>query len=132
MRGSECLREIHPPARPVTVVETRPGQSATGWCRYPLVYKAKEVAQRIGLLPQSSIAPDGITVADLVARGRYPYQKLIRQWTAGDEDAVAEAMSATNVTHLSGRLVDELSGGQRQRVWVAMALAQDTEHPAAR
>lgn len=89
-------------------------------------FKAKEVAQRIGLLPQSSIAPDGITVADLVARGRYPYQKLIRQWTAGDEDAVAEAMSATNVTHLSGRLVDELSGGQRQRVWVAMALAQDT------
>lgn len=88
--------------------------------------KAREVARRLGLLPQSSIAPDGITVADLVARGRYPYQKLIRQWTQNDEDAVAEAMAATNVTHLSGRLVDELSGGQRQRVWVAMALAQDT------
>lgn len=89
-------------------------------------YKAKEVARRIGLLPQSSIAPDGITVADLVARGRHPYQKLIKQWTAEDEQAVLEAMDATAVTELSGRLVDELSGGQRQRVWVAMALAQQT------
>lgn len=89
-------------------------------------YKAKEVARRIGLLPQTSIAPDGITVADLVARGRYPYQKLIRQWTEADEEAVRKAMDATAVTPLSGRLVDELSGGQRQRVWVAMALAQET------
>lgn len=88
--------------------------------------KAKEVARRIGLLPQSSIAPDGITVADLVARGRYPYQKLIRQWTEADEQAVSTAMAATSVTALSGRVVDELSGGQRQRVWVAMALAQET------
>ncbi|MGO2193965.1 MAG: ABC transporter ATP-binding protein [Brachybacterium sp.] len=89
-------------------------------------YKAKEVARRIGLLPQTSIAPDGITVADLVARGRYPHQKLIRQWTPDDERAVAGAMAATAVTDLSARLVDELSGGQRQRVWVAMALAQET------
>ncbi|MGP9586722.1 ABC transporter ATP-binding protein [Micrococcaceae sp. AOP34-BR2-30] len=89
-------------------------------------FKAKEVARRLGLLPQTSIAPDGITVADLVARGRYPYQKLIRQWTEDDEHAVASAMAATNVTGLSARLVDELSGGQRQRVWVAMALAQET------
>jgi iron complex transport system ATP-binding protein len=89
--------------------------------------KAKEVARRIGLLPQSSTAPDGIVVADLVARGRHPYQNLIRQWTADDEQAVAEAMAAAAVTDLSGRLVDELSGGQRQRVWVAMALAQNTD-----
>ncbi len=89
-------------------------------------YKAKEVARRIGLLPQSSVAPDKITVADLVARGRYPHQNLIRQWTPADEQAVAEAMAATGLTELSGRLVDELSGGQRQRVWVAMALAQQT------
>ncbi len=89
-------------------------------------YKAKEVARRIGLLPQSSIAPDGITVADLVARGRHPHQNLIRQWTDADERAVVDAMDATGVTTLSGRLVDELSGGQRQRVWVAMALAQQT------
>lgn len=89
-------------------------------------YRTKEAAARIGLLPQTSLAPDGITVADLVARGRYPYQKLLRQWTPDDERAVAEAMAATGVTELSGRLVDELSGGQRQRVWVAMALAQET------
>ncbi|WP_338889616.1 ABC transporter ATP-binding protein [Rhodococcus sovatensis] len=90
-------------------------------------YQTKEVARRIGLLPQSAIAPDGITVADLVARGRFPHQKLIRQWTASDESAVLTAMDATGITELSGRLVDELSGGQRQRVWVAMALAQETE-----
>lgn len=89
-------------------------------------YKAKEVARRLGLLPQSSIAPDGITVADLVARGRYPHQKLIRQWTDTDEKAVLDAMASTGVTELSSRLVDELSGGQRQRVWVAMVLAQQT------
>jgi len=90
-------------------------------------YKAKEVARRLGLLPQTSIAPEGITVADLVARGRHPHQNLIRQWTDADEQAVLDAMEATAITELSGRLVDELSGGQRQRVWVAMALAQRTE-----
>ncbi|MFD5552510.1 ABC transporter ATP-binding protein [Streptomyces sp. NPDC127068] len=90
-------------------------------------YKAKDVARRLGLLPQSSLAPDGIRVADLVARGRYPYQKLIRQWTDTDQRTVAEAMAATGVEDLSPRLVDELSGGQRQRVWVAMALAQQTD-----
>lgn len=89
-------------------------------------YRSKEVARRLGLLPQTSLAPDGISVAELVARGRYPHQKLTRQWTAEDERAVAAAMAATSVTDLSGRLVDELSGGQRQRVWVAMVLAQQT------
>lgn len=90
-------------------------------------YRAKEVAKRLGLLPQTSLAPDGITVADLVARGRYPHQGLIRQWSDADEGAVLDAMAATGVTELSTRLVDELSGGQRQRVWVAMVLAQQTE-----
>ena len=89
-------------------------------------YKAKEVARKLGLLPQTSTAPDGISVADLVARGRYPHQSMIRQWSRHDEAAVLEAMAATNVTSLSGRQVDELSGGQRQRVWVAMALAKQT------
>lgn len=87
---------------------------------------AREVARRLGLLPQSSTAPDGITVADLVARGRYPHQSLFRQWSSADEEAVIAAMEATRVTDLSGRLVDELSGGQRQRVWIAMVLAQET------
>eukprot|EP00873_Tetraselmis_striata_P020786 jgi/Tetstr1/441050/TSEL_029318.t1 len=89
-------------------------------------YPAKEVACRLGLLPQTSIAPEGITVADLVARGRYPHQKFIRQWSVEDEAAVIGAMEATKITPLSHRLVDELSGGQRQRVWVAMVLAQQT------
>ena len=75
-------------------------------------YRAREVAQRLGLLPQTSIAPDGITVADLVARGRYPHQKLLRQWSKEDEAAVVEAMLATRVGPLSRRLVDELSGGR--------------------
>ena len=90
--------------------------------------RSKEVAKRLGLLPQSSLAPDGITVADLVARGRFPHQNAMRTWSAADERAVVEAMRATAVTGLSTRLVDELSGGQRQRVWVAMALAQQTGH----
>jgi iron complex transport system ATP-binding protein len=87
---------------------------------------SKEVARRLGLLPQSSIAPDAITVADLVARGRYPHQGLLRQWSKDDEAAVASAMASTRVDDLADRHVDELSGGQRQRVWLAMALAQET------
>lgn len=89
-------------------------------------YKSKEVARKLGLLPQSSTAPDGITVANLIAHGRYPYQTLIRQWTDEDEAAVMSAMELTNTSDLSHRYVDELSGGQRQRVWVAMVLAQQT------
>lgn len=87
---------------------------------------AKEVARRLGLLPQSASAPDGITVADLVARGRYPHQSFLRQWSKADEAAVADAMRATRVDGLAARAVDELSGGQRQRVWIAMVLAQET------
>ncbi|MBV2363832.1 ABC transporter ATP-binding protein [Streptomonospora nanhaiensis] len=89
-------------------------------------YPSKEVARRLGLLPQSSIAPDGITVADLVARGRYPHQRFLKQWSRSDEQVITEAMDATGVTDLAGRMVDELSGGQRQRVWLAMVLAQQT------
>lgn len=89
-------------------------------------YPAKEVARRLGLLPQTSIAPDGIGVADLVARGRFPHQSFLRQWSAQDEAVVAQAMESTGVTALADRSVDELSGGQRQRVWLAMVLAQQT------
>ncbi|MFF5016052.1 ABC transporter ATP-binding protein [Streptomyces sp. NPDC001165] len=87
---------------------------------------AKKVARTLGLLPQSSIAPDGITVADLVGRGRYPHQGILRQWSAEDERVVQESMAQTGVAELADRYVDELSGGQRQRVWIAMALAQQT------
>jgi ABC-type cobalamin/Fe3+-siderophores transport system ATPase subunit len=85
----------------------------------------KQIARRLGLLPQTSLAPDGIRVSDLVARGRHPHQTILRQWSKEDQTAVAAALDATGTTELAGRLVDELSGGQRQRVWVAMLLAQD-------
>lgn len=87
---------------------------------------AREVARTLGLLPQSSVAPDGITVADLVARGRYPHQSFLQRWSQADEDAVAWAMKTARVEELASRAVDELSGGQRQRVWIAMVLAQET------
>jgi ABC-type cobalamin/Fe3+-siderophores transport system ATPase subunit len=90
-------------------------------------YGSKEVARRLGLLPQSQTAPDGIGVADLVGRGRYPHQSLLRQWTAADAEAVRLALELTGTTDLADRQFDELSGGQRQRVWLAMALAQDTD-----
>lgn len=89
-------------------------------------YPTKEVARRLGLLPQSSFAPFGISVADLVARGRFPHQRALQQWSQEDEAAVRTALSVTNVTDLADRQVDELSGGQRQRVWLAMVLAQET------
>ncbi|WP_416485666.1 ABC transporter ATP-binding protein [Streptomyces sp. CL12] len=87
---------------------------------------AKQVARTLGLLPQSAVAPEGITVADLVGRGRYPHQGLLRQWSTEDERVVQESMRQTGVAELAERYVDELSGGQRQRVWIAMALAQQT------
>lgn len=89
-------------------------------------YRSREVARRLGLLPQSSTAPGGITVGDLVARGRYPHQRLLKQWSAEDEAAVAGAMRQTGVLDLADRPVDDLSGGQRQRVWLSMVLAQQT------
>lgn len=87
----------------------------------------KVVATRLGLLPQSPTQPEGITVEDLVARGRFPHQRLFRQWSEEDESAVESALNMTHMAELRGRTVDELSGGQRQRAWIAMALAQETE-----
>ncbi|WP_371480009.1 ABC transporter ATP-binding protein [Kitasatospora sp. NBC_00315] len=87
----------------------------------------RRIAQRIGLLPQSPLAPEGITVGDLVARGRQPHQSWWQQWSAEDEEAVAEALLRTSTAELADRSVDELSGGQRQRAWIAMALAQGTD-----
>lgn len=89
-------------------------------------YPTRQVARRLGLLPQSPTAPDGITVTDLVARGRYPHQGIFRQWSEADAVAVEEAMHRAGVTDLAERQVSQLSGGQRQRVWIAMALAQQT------
>lgn len=88
-------------------------------------YGARELATRLGLLPQSPLAPGGIRVAGLVARGRHPHQSLWRQWSAEDEAAVRQALIRTRLVELADRPVDALSGGQRQRVWLALALAQD-------
>jgi iron complex transport system ATP-binding protein len=87
----------------------------------------KAVAKVLGLLPQAPIAPEGITVADLVGRGRYPHQGWFRQWSDEDDRAVAEALAATDTLELADRPIEEMSGGQRQRVWIAMALAQETD-----
>jgi iron complex transport system ATP-binding protein len=89
--------------------------------------KSVDVAKVLGLLPQTSVAPDGITVGDLVGRGRYPHQGWFRRWSAADDEAVASALEATGTAHLVDRSIAELSGGQRQCVWIAMALAQDTD-----
>jgi iron complex transport system ATP-binding protein len=86
----------------------------------------RDVATRLGILPQAPVAPEGLTVADLVARGRHPHQRWFRQWSIEDQAAVARSLAATDITDLADRPVDELSGGQRQRAWIAMALAQGT------
>lgn len=87
----------------------------------------KEVARAVGILPQSPVAPEGITVSDLVGRGRYPHQGWFRQWSADDDRIVTEALTVTSTLDLADRRVEQLSGGQRQRVWIAMALAQDPD-----
>ena len=88
---------------------------------------SRDLARTLGLLPQSPIAPEGITVADLVSRGRHPHQSLFSRWTRKDDEAVDSALVATKTFDLAERPIDELSGGQRQRVWIAMALAQQTD-----
>ncbi|WP_433218804.1 ABC transporter ATP-binding protein [Microtetraspora malaysiensis] len=87
---------------------------------------SREVARLLGVLPQAPAAPEGLTVADLVARGRHPHQTWYRQWSPDDESAVAEALERTGLLDLADRPLDELSGGQRQRAWISMALAQGT------
>ncbi|MFB4299558.1 ABC transporter ATP-binding protein [Actinomadura sp. NTSP31] len=116
---STLLRALARILKPASGTVVLDGEPIAGW-------PAKKLARTLGLLPQSSIAPEGITVADLVSRGRYPHQGLLRQWSREDERVVAASMEATGVAALADRPVDELSGGQRQRVWIAMALAQET------
>lgn len=87
----------------------------------------RDVARTLGLLPQGPTAPEGLTVRELVAQGRFPHQNLLRQWTSADEDAVREAMETAQVSEFANRSVDDLSGGQRQRCWIAMVLAQQTD-----
>ena len=88
--------------------------------------RPRRVARHLALLPQSPVAPEGITVGDLAARGRQPHQPWFRQWSREDERITGEALMATDMADLADRPVDELSGGQRQRAWMAMTLAQQT------
>ncbi|MBB6446305.1 ABC transporter ATP-binding protein [Bacillus benzoevorans] len=87
----------------------------------------KDVAKQMAILPQSSVAPEGLTVLQLVKQGRFPYQTWIKQWSKEDEERVNAALAATGIENLKDRPVDSLSGGQRQRAWIAMTLAQDTD-----
>jgi iron complex transport system ATP-binding protein len=86
----------------------------------------RELAKQLGILPQSPVAPEGLTVRELVAQGRYPHQSWFQQWAADDEAAVLRALELTGMADLAERPVDALSGGQRQRAWIAMTLAQET------
>ncbi|MFC4619242.1 ABC transporter ATP-binding protein [Camelliibacillus cellulosilyticus] len=87
----------------------------------------KKVALDLSLLPQGPVAPEGLTVLQLVRQGRYPYQNWLNQWSEDDEKAVRHALKVTNLENLADRSVDALSGGQRQRAWIAMVLAQQTD-----
>jgi iron complex transport system ATP-binding protein len=104
--------------------------------RYGVVYldgkaisqqSTQAIARRLGLLPQSPVAPEGLTVQELVAQGRYPHQSWLQQWSRTDEQAVVEALLITEMRELADRPLDTLSGGQRQRAWIAMTLAQETD-----
>ncbi|BBI63490.1 hypothetical protein HSBAA_47960 [Vreelandella sulfidaeris] len=87
----------------------------------------REVAKRLGLLPQGPVAPEGLSVKQLVGMGRFPHQGLWQKNAHQDAEAIREAMAFTNVTEFADRNVDALSGGQRQRCWIAMVLAQQTD-----
>ncbi|MFJ9526708.1 ABC transporter ATP-binding protein [Streptomyces cyaneofuscatus] len=89
--------------------------------------RTRDVAKKLGLLPQAPVAPEGLTVGDLVARGRHPHQSWLRQWSSDDAEVVERALAMTGVADLVDRPVDSLSGGQRQRVWISMTLAQGTD-----
>ncbi|WP_405935540.1 ABC transporter ATP-binding protein [Streptomyces sp. NBC_00726] len=89
--------------------------------------RTRDVAKKLGLLPQAPVAPEGLTVSDLVARGRHPHQSWLRQWSSDDADIVRRALALTGVADLADWPVDSLSGGQRQRVWISMTLAQGTD-----
>ncbi|WP_127842797.1 ABC transporter ATP-binding protein [Actinomyces wuliandei] len=112
-----CLARLHRPSHGAVLLD---GED---------IYRldTRTVARKVGLLPQSTLVPDRMSVHDLVARGRFPHQGMFRQWSQADRDAVDRAMTLTGVQDLALRPVDQLSGGQRQRVWLALVLAQDTE-----
>ena len=117
---STLLRALGRLLRPTTGTVLLDGRAITGT-------PTREVARVLGLLPQTPLAPEGLTVTDLVARGRHPHQSWLRQWSSDDAQVVAEALAWTDMSELADAPVDALSGGQRQRAWISMALAQGTD-----
>ncbi len=117
---STCLRGLARVLRPAEGVITLNGRDIHA-------QPTKAVAKQIGLLPQGPTTPSGVTVLDLVRRGRYPHQRLFDQWSTEDEVAVGNALILTGLEDDLDQYVDHLSGGQRQRAWIAMALAQETD-----
>lgn len=117
---STLLKALSRALRPRGGVVSLDGQDLSGM-------PARRLARSLGMLPQQPVAPEGLSVADLVGRGRHPHQGAWHRWTAHDDAVVAEALTATATEDLADRDVAELSGGQRQRVWIAMALAQDPD-----
>ncbi len=111
------LARLHPPSGGNVLLDGRPIAG----------YRPRDRARLLAVLPQGAEAPEGITVMDLVARGRHPHRSLFQPWTASDQAAVADALEAAGVSALAGRMLESLSGGQRQKVWIAMALAQGAD-----
>ena len=87
---------------------------------------ARDYARTVALLAQHPVAPEGMTVAQLVARGRHPHRGLLGGRAAGDDAAIASALERTDLVELAEREAGTLSGGQRQRAWLALVLAQQT------
>ncbi len=110
------------------MARTLPAQSGAVLLNGKDIHKlpTRQVAAGLGLLPQGPVTPEGLTVRELVAQGRFPHQTLLRQWSREDEEAVDAAMARADITAFADRPVDTLSGGQRQRCWIGMVLAQET------
>jgi iron complex transport system ATP-binding protein len=117
---STLLKALSRALRPRRGVVSLDGEDLSGM-------PARRLARSLGMLPQQPVAPEGLSVADLVGRGRHPHQGAWHRWTTHDDAVVAEALTVTATADLADRDVAELSGGQRQRVWIAMALAQDPD-----
>ncbi|MBL8563242.1 MAG: ABC transporter ATP-binding protein [Gemmobacter sp.] len=115
---STLLRCLAGVLRPETGRVLHQGQAVAG-----LAPKAR--ARRIALLPQSALAPPGLSVAQLVARGRTPWLRPFQPMARADRAAVAQALADVGLSDLADHPLEALSGGQRQRAWIALVLAQD-------
>lgn len=88
---------------------------------------SNEIARKMSILPQSSIAPPDMTVYDLVCYGRMPHQGMFASPGDEDREKIEEALKETNTSAMRYRRLDTLSGGERQRAWLAMAIAQNPQ-----